>query len=746
MRHPWSIARRIAVVHVALVAAIALFSVWSAYLQAREVALRVEERHVQGVTTLVARDPALVSALRAGDAPALQAGIDGWIAEAQVSWLTVMDPDGMRLASWRPEQVGVRYPRPVDAVVAGDTVVELSSTGAAGRSVRALAPVVDPEDGTVLGVVTTGVQISDVAIMAQAQIPGILLGSAAVAAVGLLVAWLVGRYLNRVTLGRGPEQIAEQFLLAETAMDSLEAGVVVLAPDGRVRLHNDAAARLLGWEGAGEPRLPTELSAALPGAVSGEASLAVGGRVLVVQQRVVRAPGRSDPGGSVPPTALAAAAREGVTTAPAGSRVLVLHDRTDLQRLGDELTVAHTLTTALRAQTHEHANQLHTALALVESGRLEAARAVLSRRAADEEASDDVLAALLTALGNLVDNALDAAAAPDLSAADRWVDVEVVSDAAGLLVQAGRRRPRTLRRGPRPTLRPGLVDEARRRRRTRHGAVADAADRGGGRRGRGRRDRLGHRVHRRGAPHPPTPGGDMTARPYRVLVVEDEQLTAETYVAHLDRLPGFEVAAVAGSLLAARQVAAAGLHADGRFPFDVVLLDMNLPDGHGLDFLHQLRAAGFHGGVLALTAATDLPVVRRAVAYGVTQYLVKPFGFDEFADRLGGFRAASAMLAGDGALDGQEQVDAVFRVSRERRAEALPKGLTESTLREVVELLGADPETALSAAEVGERLGISRVTARRYLEHLERIRRVRRSARHGGRGRPEQEYRWAGRT
>ena len=57
----------------------------------------------------------------------------------------------------------------------------------------------------------------------------------------------------------------------------------------------------------------------------------------------------------------------------------------------------------------------------------------------------------------------------------------------------------------------------------------------------------------------------------------------------------------------------------------------------------------------------------------------------------------------------------------------------------------ADPETALSAAEVGERLGISRVTARRYLEHLERIRRVRRSARHGGRGRPEQEYRWAGR-
>ena len=234
----------------------------------------------------------------------------------------------------------------------------------------------------------------------------------------------------------------------------------------------------------------------------------------------------------------------------------------------------------------------------------------------------------------------------------------------------------------------------------------------------------------------------MAERPYRVLVVEDEESTAHTYAEYIGRLPGFEVAALARSLLEARQVTAAGLHGEGRFGFDVVLLDMNLPDGHGLDFLMQLRAAGFQGGVLALTAATDLPVVRRALSLGVVQYLVKPFGFEEFADRLGGFRAASAMLAGAGRLSGQEQVDAVFRVSRERRAEELPKGLTEGTLREVVELLSADPATARSAAEVAAALGIPGVTARRSLEHLERIRRVVRGARHGTRGRPEQEYRW----
>ena len=180
-------------------------------------------------------------------------------------------------------------------------------------------------------------------------------------------------------------------------MDSLEAGVVVLAPDGRVRLHNDAAARLLGWAEGADPALPAELAEALPANAGGEASVAVDGRVLVVQQRVVRARGRVDAGGSATTAALDAAAREGVTTAPAGSKVLVLHDRTDLQRLGDELTVAHTLTTALRSQTHEHANQLHTALALLDSDRLDAARVVLSRRAGGASATDDVVAALLDA-------------------------------------------------------------------------------------------------------------------------------------------------------------------------------------------------------------------------------------------------------------------------------------------------------------------------------------------------------------
>lgn len=231
-------------------------------------------------------------------------------------------------------------------------------------------------------------------------------------------------------------------------------------------------------------------------------------------------------------------------------------------------------------------------------------------------------------------------------------------------------------------------------------------------------------------------------RPYRVLIVEDEELTAQTCADHVTRLPGFTVVGAVGTVDAARRLVAAALDRDGRFPFDVLLLDMNLPDGHGLDLLQQLRAAGFQGGVLALTAATELSVVRRAIALGVVQYLVKPFGFEAFAQRMTGFRSAAALLAGPGRLSGQEHVDDVFRAGQRRGVEELPKGLSAGTLQAVLDLVH-DADGGRSASEAAAGLGLSRVTARRYLEHLERIGRVRRRARHGGRGRPEQEYVWA---
>lgn len=467
MRHPWSIARRIAAAMLLLFSVIALLSGWAAYLQARQTAIDVEGRHVLGVASLVAQEEAVVRAAGSpAAARALQERIPAIMDRARVSWMTVMDPSGMRLASWHPDQVGVPYPLPVDRALAGDSWTEVSTTGAAGRSVRAVVPVHDPATGDVVGVLTMGVQVSELEIVTAAQLPRLALSFALTATVGALTAYAVGRYLHRVTLGRGPEDLAEAFLLSEAAMDAMGAGVVVLSPDGRVRQHNAAAGRLLGLPArdeagaaAGSPRVPAALEDALDRHPEAEFTAELDGRLVVVQQRRVQRPAPRRGG------ALALAAREGVAPAPAGTRVVVLHDRTDLQRLSDDLTLSHTLTAALRSQTHEHANQLHTALALVDAGRLEAARGVLSRHGRPDEDTDDVVTALLeakraqaaergvalehavridapvplpalelvTVVGNLVDNALDAAA--DGPADGRWVDVSVTSDVEGLVVQ-----------------------------------------------------------------------------------------------------------------------------------------------------------------------------------------------------------------------------------------------------------------------------------------------------------------------
>jgi response regulator of citrate/malate metabolism len=233
-------------------------------------------------------------------------------------------------------------------------------------------------------------------------------------------------------------------------------------------------------------------------------------------------------------------------------------------------------------------------------------------------------------------------------------------------------------------------------------------------------------------------------RDYRVLILEDEQVTADTYVEYLARTGGFEVVHVSPTARDALGFLAEQMRRRGSFGVDVVLLDMNLPDGHGLDVLRQMRSAGFTGGVLALTASTELRTIRRAVALGVVQYLVKPFGYQQFAERMRAFRELAAEFAGTGTAPGQDAVDRAFPRSRPAGPPELPKGLTERTLDTVVALLRGAAADALSAGEVGHAVGTSRVTARRYLEHLYRVGMVERSPRYGTPGRPENEYRWTG--
>jgi response regulator of citrate/malate metabolism len=223
--------------------------------------------------------------------------------------------------------------------------------------------------------------------------------------------------------------------------------------------------------------------------------------------------------------------------------------------------------------------------------------------------------------------------------------------------------------------------------------------------------------------------------PIRVLVVDDEPLIAEAHKAYTEKVEGFEVVGVAHTARDAMAVLRAQ-------PVDLVLLDLNLPDKHGLEVARALRAAGLGTDVLAVSSARDVATVRQAVALGVTHYLLKPFTFAAFRDKLDRYARFRSQLLSAGEVAAQHEIDRAFATLRGTRHDSLPKGLDERTLDLVLAVLRdlAAP-AGLSAAEVAGRIGASRVTARRYLEHLAEAGRVIRSPRYGGPGRPEVEYR-----
>ena len=227
----------------------------------------------------------------------------------------------------------------------------------------------------------------------------------------------------------------------------------------------------------------------------------------------------------------------------------------------------------------------------------------------------------------------------------------------------------------------------------------------------------------------------MTQDEIRVLVVDDEPLIAEAHQAYTERVAGFRVAAVAHTA----QGAMAALRAE---PVDLVLLDLHLPDKNGLDLCRALRAAGSGTDVLVVTSARDLTVVRAAVSLGVTHYLLKPFTFATFKEKLLSYARYRDQLLSAGDAAAQHEIDRAFAALRGTSQDSLPKGLDPDTLDLVLGTLRtAMGDGGLSAAEVAARIGTSRVTARRYLEHLAETGQAARSLRYGGPGRPEVGYR-----
>jgi response regulator of citrate/malate metabolism len=215
-----------------------------------------------------------------------------------------------------------------------------------------------------------------------------------------------------------------------------------------------------------------------------------------------------------------------------------------------------------------------------------------------------------------------------------------------------------------------------------------------------------------------------------VLVVDDDFMVARIHSGFVERTEGFRVVGVAHTGTAALDRAAA-LHPD------LVLLDVHLPDMSGLEVLAALRAGGNVPGVVMVTADRELEVVKAALRGGAMQYLVKPFHYDDLAHRLGRVRDALAER-GTGKAD-QATIDRLFAVDARHGSAPLPKGLSQVTAELVLTSLRERGEQ--SAAECADALGLSRVTARRYLEHFVGTGSAKVRLNYGGTGRPEHRYR-----
>lgn len=220
----------------------------------------------------------------------------------------------------------------------------------------------------------------------------------------------------------------------------------------------------------------------------------------------------------------------------------------------------------------------------------------------------------------------------------------------------------------------------------------------------------------------------------RTLIVEDDSHVAAIHRGYLERVGGFEVVGEASTVDTAVDLIE-------RLHVDLVLLDIYLPDGSGLDVLRRIRSSErSHVDVIAVTAARDVDTLRTALQGGAVHYLVKPFEFNAFREKLESYAAARRRLASARELD-QTEVDRVVGLMRSEGRTTLPKGLSATTL-DLVERVLRDHRDQLSATDVAARSGLSRVTARRYLDHLVRGGSVELSMRYGSAGRPEHRYRW----
>ncbi|CAM5795651.1 response regulator [Brevibacillus borstelensis] len=236
----------------------------------------------------------------------------------------------------------------------------------------------------------------------------------------------------------------------------------------------------------------------------------------------------------------------------------------------------------------------------------------------------------------------------------------------------------------------------------------------------------------------------------RVVVIEDDPMVQEVNRQFIERVSPFKVEGVASN-------GGEGVQLVQELNPDLVIMDVFMPVQDGVRTLQELRASNQAVDVIVITAAKDKPTIQTMLRSGVVDYIIKPFTFERIKQALESYRLYRKQLEADGTVSQEEVDQLLFRTSIEGRStdavsgvegvssgeafreKDLPKGLHMDTLERIARQLRAN-KTPLSAEEVAERVGIARVTARRYLEFLEKSGRVKRDVSYGGVGLPTNRY------
>jgi len=389
----WSLATRILVGQLVFLVLLTAAVSTLLFLDAREQNYQRAGQRMTSIGVAIADSPFVLEAIRSEDPTAvLQPYAEKVRRDAGVDFITIMAPDRTRYTHPDPAEIGGDYIGSIDQALAGQPETEVFA-GTLGPSIRAIVPVKD-ESGTVRAMVAAGVTVSNVSVALNARLPFVFFVALAVMAASALASWLLSRYLKRVTLGWGPSQLSRIFVFYETVLHSVREGMLLVDTRGRLVLYNDQAARMLGLplRSPGDPA-PDVASLGIPSALK---DLLLQGQpvqdeVLVTDQHVLLV--------SQDPAAPRSGNADGRTGAAAGvpalGSVAVLRDRTEVQYLTGELESMRTLRDALRAQTHEHSNRLHTIVSLIELGRHQDALEFASRDLQhSQQLTDDVVNAI----------------------------------------------------------------------------------------------------------------------------------------------------------------------------------------------------------------------------------------------------------------------------------------------------------------------------------------------------------------